>query len=164
MEDYYDEIAPGYNDLRSKEQIEKALFVEHILPYEEDSTILDVGCGTGISMSVFKCFVTGLEPSSKMIEQNPFKDKVVQGFAEAIPFEDNSFDYVVSITAAQNFKNIQTAVSEIKRVAKKGCAITILSRSKKKDLLYKELSKLFNVIKQYKIGVDSVFLCFSNKS
>ncbi len=154
---YYDEIAPHYDSFRKEEQLEKARFVKTLLNPKKEDTILDVGCGTGISMSLFDSHVYGIDPSEKMLKHNPFPSE--QGKAEELPFPDNSFDYVISITAAQNFSDVEKAVKEIKRVTKKAAVITILSKSKKLPKLRDALSNYFTQVDEYQLKIDTVFYC-----
>ncbi|MDK2908287.1 MAG: hypothetical protein PWQ87_745 [Candidatus Woesearchaeota archaeon] len=154
---YYNKIAKFYNSFRKEEQLEKALFVKSLIEPKNDETMLDVGCGTGISMSVFDCHIIGIDPSEEMLKNNPFE--AIKGYAESIPFADNSFDYVISITAAQNFKNIEKAIAEIYRVCKKKSVITIMSNSKKLPYLRKQLKKHFPEVKEYILKIDTAFLC-----
>lgn len=154
---YYDKIAKFYNSFRKEEQLEKALFVKSLIEPKKDETMLDVGCGTGVSMSVFDCYIIGIDPSEEMLKNNPFES--IKGYAESLPFTDNSFDYVISITAAQNFKNIEKAVAEIYRVCRKKSVITIIRNSKKLPYLQKQLKNHFPEIKEYILKTDNVFLC-----
>ncbi|MDI3473733.1 MAG: hypothetical protein PWR30_56 [Candidatus Woesearchaeota archaeon] len=156
-DNYYDKIAKFYNSFRKEEQLEKALFVKSLIEPKDDETILDVGCGTGISMSVFDCNVIGIDPSERMLRNNPFK--TIKGYAESLPFADNSFDYVISITAAQNFKSIKRAVAEIYRVCRKKSVITIINNSKKLPYLRKQLNTYFYEVKEYSLRIDTAFLC-----
>lgn len=155
--DYYDEIAPRYNSFRKEEQLEKARFVQGLINPKPKDKILDVGCGTGLSMSLFQCDIVGVDNSEQMLKHNPYRTK--RADAEDLPFPDYSFDYVISITAAQNFSNVEAAVKEIHRVVKKVAVITILSKSKKLNLLKDSLNRNFSSVKEYKLRIDSAFYC-----
>ncbi|MCL4385288.1 MAG: class I SAM-dependent methyltransferase [Actinobacteria bacterium] len=84
--------------------------------------ILDVGIGTGIFALEFAkrgMDVSGIDPSNKMIEiatKRGLSAKV--GSGEAIPFEDNLFDAVLSMTSLEFSNNPDKFVSEMTRVAK----------------------------------------------
>ena len=84
--------------------------------------ILDVGIGTGIFALEFAkrgMDVSGIDPSNKMIEiatKRGLSAKV--GSGEAIPFEDNLFDAVLSMTSLEFSNNPDKFVSEMARVAK----------------------------------------------
>jgi ubiquinone/menaquinone biosynthesis C-methylase UbiE len=148
-----------YNRLRENEQLEKTQFIKWLIKPKPADKILDVGCGTGISMSVFakNNRIIGLDKSEAMLKLNPYKK--VLGCAENLPFKDKSFDIVISVTCAQNFSSIHKALKEMKRVSKKVVAISILSRSKKLKVLKNAVAKYFKNYEEYKINVDVLFIC-----
>ncbi|MFA4886650.1 MAG: class I SAM-dependent methyltransferase [Candidatus Nanoarchaeia archaeon] len=150
----YSLIAKGYNELYEEEQLEKLNFIKTLLKVKKTDKLLDVGCGTGISTNYFKCKAIGVDPSSEMIKLS--KGDLRVACAESLPFKDQSFDIVISITAIQNFTNIKKAVKEMKRVLKpKGkLIITILKRSKKVS----EIKLLLKEFKVYEIEKDLVFM------
>jgi malonyl-CoA O-methyltransferase len=142
---YYDNIAKGYNELYKEEQLEKIKEIKkHIKP---KGLLLDIGAGTGISTKPFekqtKCIA--LDPSLEMLKQ--YNGLKVQAKAESLPFKDNTFDTIISLTALHH-TNIKKSLKEIKRVAKNNAqiALTILKKSNislpfkkiehKKDILY----------------------------
>ena len=103
--------------------------------------LLDVGCGSGISTSVWNCDCTGIDPSEKLIEiahKNYPGKRFVVASAEDIPFPDGAFDILISITAIHNFKDVRKAINEMKRVCKGRFVITVLRKAAKVD----EIAKL----------------------
>ena len=105
---------------------------EHI-PADFSGSILEVPVGTGvISMPVFKTFpkadITCLDYSAKMMESarqraqemNISNIRFVQGDVGALPFEDNSFDIVVSLNGFHAFPDKEAAYRETFRVLKPG--------------------------------------------
>ena len=114
--DYYSKIAEGYNELHKSEQLDKVktIFKNIYIPHEE--TVLDVGCGTAIYGYLFRNY-KGIDPSPGMLAQS--RSDVRLGKSEDLPFEDNSFDNVISITAIHNFEDYKKGVKEMIRVAKK---------------------------------------------
>ena len=147
---YYDTISQSYEELYGEEQLQKArIILEYIAPR---GLLLDVGAGTGICTKKFELYCTciALDPSSELLKKyNGFK---VLGVAEALPFPDNSFDTIISITVLHH-TYIQQSLKEIFRVAKKDAqiAITILKKSKV-DL------GLFVAFKKIDIGKDWLFI------
>jgi len=91
--------------------------------------ILDVGIGTGIFALEFAkrgMDVSGIDPSNKMIEiatKRGLSAKV--GSGEAIPFEDNLFDAVLSMTSLEFSNNPDEFVSEMARVAKPSSIVVV---------------------------------------
>ena len=119
---YYDAISNGYNNLHSEEQLEKARIIKREL--NPHGLLLDVGAGTGIATSIFEdcCNCTALDPSIELLKQ--YSGTKVVGRAEYLPFKDNSFDCVVSITALHH-ADLERAFSEIQRVAKPNAKIGV---------------------------------------
>lgn len=147
---YYDKIAPGYNELHKDEQLAKIRIILREVDLN-NHTVLDVGCGTALYSYLFR-YYTGLDNSQGMLDQA--NAKVVLGEAENLPFEDKSFDVVISITAIHNFKDYKKAISEMKRVARKKIIITLLKKAKNFEEIKNEL-KDFRQIDQEK---DLIFI------
>ena len=154
MDSYYDDISEGYDKLYGEEQIIKLNHsydeIEDFVPgfFENVKTILDVGCGTGISSDFFAkegYLVTGIDPSKKLLEQNRYNiSKFLESGAEAIPFPDNSFDLVISYTAIQNFNDVGKGLEEIKRVGKGKFILTFLKNVKNAPLIHQAITGLFD--------------------
>ena len=102
---YYDEISRGYDELHKQEQLNKLKIINSNIKIHKSSKLLDVGCGSGVS-SNFKCFAVGIDPSMELLKLNKNKMKILE-IAEALPFKDRSFDYVICITAMHNFSDIK---------------------------------------------------------
>lgn len=103
--------------------------------------LLDVGCGTGYFTRQFaradKLAVTGLDPNRDWLafaERHAIgTESYVRGSALALPFADNSFDLVVSITALCFVADQRRALAEMLRVARRRVALGLLNRH---SLLY----------------------------
>ena len=98
-------------------------------PRAED-TALDVGCGPGSALSALAARlgparVTGIDPSGPFVElartRVPGAD-VRLGEAESLPFEDDSFDVVVSQLVVNFMRDAPTGVREMRRVARRTVA------------------------------------------
>lgn len=153
---YYDAIAESYNELYWEEQSKKIEIIKSQIEIKKGTKILDVGCGTGISSS-FGCFVVGLDPSMELIKQNN-KLKIL-GCAERLPFKDSSFDYVISVTAIHNFRNIKKSISEMTRVGREKFVFTILKKSGKIESIRSLLAKNFRIEKETEECKDTIFFC-----
>lgn len=87
--------------------------------------ILDIGCGTGISMSLTKVFkpstnMVGLEGNTSGKELWKVRNlNVVEGDIYNLPFEDNTFDTVYSSHVLEHLDDPQRAIEESIRVTKK---------------------------------------------
>lgn len=81
-------------------------------------TILNVGAGAG-SYEPENKQITAVEPSAKMIAQRPASDAlVIQGYAEDLPFADNSFDAAMAILTIHHWSDQHKGVSEMRRVTR----------------------------------------------
>ena len=94
--------------------------------------ILDAGCGTGIFTLDYLArgaSVVGLDISGPMLrlavkKAAGYPFSAVCGDMLHLPFEDNSFDKVVSVTALEFIADARTALNELFRVARPGgCVI-----------------------------------------
>ena len=72
--------------------------------------------------------------------------------------KDNFFDIVISITAIQNFTNIEKGLKEIKRVGKDRFILTFLKKSSKKDKIIKLIQKIFKVKEIIEEEKDIIFV------
>jgi len=141
MMDYYSIISNSYDGLYGEEQLKKIKLILGSNSIKAEDKILDVGCGTAVYSNLFKNY-TGIDNARKMLKH----PSCVLGNAEHLPFPDNSFDVVMSITAIHNFKNIEKALKEMKRVAKNKVIISVLKRSPKFSYIKSLIQKYFKVI------------------
>ncbi len=111
----YDEIGRKYarrrqSDPRIAAAIENAI--------EGCASILNVGAGAG-SYEPAGRSVVAIEPSRTMIAQRrPGAAPAVQGYAEALPFRDRSFDAVLAVLTVHHWKSQAKGFSECTRVAR----------------------------------------------
>ena len=156
-DEYYDTIATGYEELHREEQEKKLSLIKKHLQVKASDLLLDVGCGTGIP-SPFNCRVIGIDPAMKLLERNSLLLKV-QGEAEHLPFKDNTFDVVISVTAIQNFHDIEKGLQEIKRVGKGKYVLTFLKKSAKRETIVRFIKEIFTIEKEMEEEKDILFFC-----
>ncbi len=96
--------------------------------------LLDVGCGTG---ALLKCVsgafsdagLYGVDPSSEMLavarQKLGSRVELKEGMAESLPFDDDSFDVVVSSSSFHYWRHPETALAEIVRVLKPNGRVVI---------------------------------------
>lgn len=144
---YYDDISEGYEELHKEEQLKKIEIIKKHLKIKPIDRLLDVGCGTGLTTEPWPCKRYGIDPSKKLLEKANKKDEIEYKLAPAenIPYKDHFFDIVISVTAIQNFDDIEKGLKEIKRVGKNSFILTFLKRSDKRSFIEKSIKNLFKI-------------------
>lgn len=158
---YYDNIATGYEELHKEEQLKKIKLIKKYFKVKEEERLLDVGCGTGLTTIPWKCKRYGIDPSKRLLEKAREKYKNIifrQASAENIPFKNNFFNVVISVTAIQNFTDIKKGLREIKRVGKNKFVLTFLKKSKKKDKIIELIKKYFKIKKVIEEEKDLIYI------
>ena len=97
------------------------------LNIRNDAKLLDIGCGTGDALFLISkktsAKLYGVDISEKMIEKaiKKLREKAILKLSDAenLPFNDNTFDYVLSTEAFHHFPNPNKTLKEINRVLKK---------------------------------------------
>ncbi len=100
--------------------------------------VLDVACGTGlVAVAAAKILgsadnITCLDPSAGMlaVARQKLSATFVQGRAEALPFPDNSFDFLTMGYALRHVTDLEAAFREYRRVLKPGGKVLILEVTK----------------------------------
>jgi SAM-dependent methyltransferase len=111
----YDTIGIDYANLR-KPDPRIAAMIERALG--DARTILNVGAGSG-SYEPRDRSVTAVEPSIAMIRQRgPSAAPAVQGSAEALPFEDDSFDAAMAVNTVHHWSDKAKGFGEMRRVTR----------------------------------------------
>ena len=93
--------------------------------FTDREIVLDIGAGTGM-MSEFayrcneKLKYVAVDPAEGMLKYAPAYLETHVGEAEALPFEDESFDAVFMGESLHHFHDIDAALGEVVRVLKKG--------------------------------------------
>jgi ubiquinone/menaquinone biosynthesis C-methylase UbiE len=171
MPNYYDGIAKGYDELHAEEQLNKLELIGkeiHTNPELNDFInptykLLDVGCGTGISTGFFKVKEkTGIDPSKSLIRIARLNYPTITftvGSAEQLLYKNKQFDVIISLTAIQNFDDIDKGLNEIKRVGKGHYILTFLKKSPKHERIDELILKKFNVIKKVEEDKDMIYFC-----
>ncbi len=114
-----------------------------LLSPRREETILDVGCGTGyftrrFAEKMHDENVTGLDSDPAMLafaRTRGGRQRYVEGDAQALPFQNYSFDCVVSVAALCFVENERRALAEILRVTRRRFVVAWLNRL---SLLYRQ--------------------------
>jgi len=108
-------------------------FQEHF-GLDSNSSVLDVGCAKGFMLYDMQRLIPGIQLAGVDVSEyaiqhakEEVKDLVAVGDARKLPYEDNSFDVVISITTLHNLEvdELAVALQEVERVARNGSFITL---------------------------------------
>ena len=126
----YDWVAAGVSLGRWNE------WIKSILPYLQEGRILELGHGPGhLQAELLRKGLTsfGLDASPQMshqamhrLQKMGFLPKLVRGFAQSLPFEENTFQTVVATFPSEYIVDPPT-LSEIVRVLEPGGQVIILA-------------------------------------
>lgn len=138
----------NYFDEKEIENIGNEYFdIVDFSKYDEQSTVLDVGCGTGrwsIYLSSKFSNVYAMDPSKAIYAAaNLTKDipgvHLIKASAENIPFEDETFDLVISLGVLHHIPDTQKALNTIVKKVNKGgqCLIYLYYALDNRSFFYK---------------------------
>jgi SAM-dependent methyltransferase len=151
----------GYRYIEGRwEQVARAIAEHYELP--KNPKILDIGCGKGYLLYDFlkvipDAEVVGIDISQYAIEncKPEIKDKLLIGNATQLPWDDQTFDLVISINALHCLEayDLESALREMERVGKKHkylCVESYRNETEKANLLYWQVScEAFNTPKEW---------------
>ena len=109
------------------------LFKSHFR-LDSESSVLDVGCAKGYFLYDLRLMIPGIKVEGVDISEYAInhskaeiRDCVRVAAATALPYEDDSFDIVTSITTVHNLERDELiiALQEIERVSRRGSFITV---------------------------------------
>jgi len=160
---YFTKVAAANYEKNKRMQLIQKQMTQRALEFLElkKGLILDVGCGTGFSMQEIKNSgfkVKGIDISQSMLDIAKKKGYMVKkADFRKIPYKDNNFDAIISISALQwvHGKSYDEIVDyyadtahEFKRVLKKKgkAVIQFYPKTKKEfDLVIKIFRKFFKI-------------------
>jgi len=124
--------------------------------------VLDIGCGKGFLMFDFTKVVPGIEMygidvSSYAIAnaKEEIRDRILEGNATSLPYEDQSFDFVYSLNTFHNLAcyDLDKALREMERVGKKNkylCVESYRNETEKTNLIYWQVTcEAFNTPEEW---------------
>ncbi|HBT47758.1 MAG TPA: ubiquinone biosynthesis protein UbiE [Peptococcaceae bacterium] len=140
MAEIFDKKALDYDEWyktpkgRWVDRIEKEAIYEYLQP-RSGMEILDIGCGTGnfsIELARLGARVTGIDVSEPMLEKAREKAaregvtvRFLRADARRLPFEEGTFDAVVSVTALEFVTDLRAALQEAYRVLRAGGRLVV---------------------------------------
>jgi len=101
------------------------------LQLKKETKVLDISCGTGELLKKLegKADLYGIDISEEMLKiakQKLSSATLQKADVHKLPFEDNSFDHVLSTEAFHHYYNQQKALKEMVRVTKKGGKVIVV--------------------------------------
>lgn len=95
-----------------------------------DKDVLEVGCGRGGGISYINRYltpktITGIDLNNKAIKfcskyYTEDNNSFFQADAQKLPFDDNSFDFLINVESSHRYPNMELFLSEVKRVLRPG--------------------------------------------
>lgn len=113
------------------------------LEVQPDDSILDIGCGSGLSLSRLAALaplgrIAGIDPSPVMVARavrrnhahvSPGRFDILTAGVEALPFPAGSFSKVMSVHTLYFWPELVPAFGEIARVMKRGGRLVLALRT-----------------------------------
>lgn len=118
----FDRFADRFAETRQEPWAQVTSFLDELGP---GARTLDLGCANGRHMDDR---TVGLDASRRLLEQNPHRDRLVQGLVEATPFPDDAFEAVICIAVLHHFQDYgdrKAVLEEIVRVGRSGAPVLL---------------------------------------
>ena len=138
--------------------------MRHGLLAEARGSVLEIGAGTGANLAHYNGTVESLfltEPDSSMLRrlQRKARDaaplaKILRAPAEDLPFEDDSFDTVISTLVLCGVDDQARSLREIRRVLKPGGNLLFLEHVRSDDPGLAKFQNRMNWLNQFVVGCD----------
>ena len=125
-----------------------------------DSYVLDIGCGGGmgvkeIASSVQRGKVYGIDYSQEMVQLSKKVNddlikhgivEIIEGSVSALPFQDNTFDFVTAFESYYFWPDMVSDLIEIKRVLKPGAFLLLVHAAYKDEKFEKRNNKVARLL------------------
>ncbi|WP_027399029.1 class I SAM-dependent methyltransferase [Anaerovorax odorimutans] len=142
---YFNEKAEIWDQMMKHKPHEKLKEIFADLSISNESTVLDVGTGTGVMIPILKNLVgssgniTAFDISEEMLLRAKLKNgedsvNYVQGDIEDTSFETNTFDVIICNSCFPHFLNKQASVKEMARILKLNGRVIICHLSSRREL------------------------------
>jgi SAM-dependent methyltransferase len=122
MTTVYDQIGASYARTRRADPVIAAAIGEAL---GDVRSVVNVGAGTG-GYEPTDREVVAVEPSRTMIAQRPpGAAPALQARAEALPFEDASFDAALAVNTIHHWADVRAGLRELRRIARRRIVIFV---------------------------------------
>ena len=127
---------------------------------KKNINVLDIGCGLGFPLIELSqrlgntCQIYGIDPWDEALERVRLKTqvyniknvKIVNGYAEDMPFEDKYFDLLVSNNGINNVQDIKKTLNQCFRVSKPNSQFTFTLNTQ--ESMHEFYSEFQNVLEE----------------
>ncbi|HCU79925.1 MAG TPA: hypothetical protein DGN60_02030 [Chloroflexi bacterium] len=137
-----------------------------IMELEFPAPVLDFGCGDGHFGHIsLRCFDSiGIDPSKSSLDEADVRKcyrALVQADNQGLPFESGSFNSALCNSVLEHISNVESALSEIRRVLNPGCKLvfTVPSELFRDFLAVKSILqkwRLYRLAEYYEIFFDKI--------
>ncbi|MBP1968474.1 ubiquinone/menaquinone biosynthesis C-methylase UbiE [Virgibacillus natechei] len=132
---------------------------------DEKKSVLDVGCGTGQTSAYiqeqYQCTVTSLDSNKIMVDKArqrflslQLPVEVIEGSAEALPFNESVFDMVLSESVA-SFTDASLTIPAFKRMLKSDGVLIVVEMVLEKPLIEKEMKPIVDFYGVHQLLTES---------
>jgi ubiquinone/menaquinone biosynthesis C-methylase UbiE len=137
---HYDQTAASYDSHYSEEQNAKLKAALEIVPVTDNSSVLDIGCGTGLLFPYVANkakLLVGIDISPKLLKQAKKRARqhpsthLILADADKTPFKNQTFQNLFAITLLQNMPDPTATLKEMKRITKPEATIVLTTLKKK---------------------------------
>jgi ubiquinone/menaquinone biosynthesis C-methylase UbiE len=113
----------------------KIRLIRRFVPMDQDTRLLDVGCGNGFFSVPFEkiCQTVGVDFSEKMLAKNPIQHRLLMD-AQRLSFQDMAFDVVFCNALLHHVDDIDGVLKEMRRVSRK--YVVILEPNRNNPLMF----------------------------
>ena len=158
--DKFTDKATTYGKYRPKYPLEIIGYLMACLDLQNDSTIVDIGCGTGIltkELADYGFKTIGIEPNKSMYNEakkylQNYDCQLINASAEDTTLKDNSID-LITVAQALHWCNFDKFINEYRRILKNNGQVAII---------YNNIDKSHEIISRY-LNVQRLFCPGYNK-
>jgi ubiquinone/menaquinone biosynthesis C-methylase UbiE len=156
--------APVYDRLARKSEEEGLRALRQDLLRDATGRVLEIGAGTGANLSHYDAGIESLvitDPEQAMLKrlqktahEHAPDAKVLQASAEDLPFEDDSFDTVVSTLVLCGVGDQARALREARRVLRPGGRLLFIEHVRSDDPGFARFQDRMNWLNNLVVGCD----------
>jgi ubiquinone/menaquinone biosynthesis C-methylase UbiE len=129
---WYNALSNSYDELYSREQLQKHNTVLQFLGNKKFKTLVDIGCGTGMFLRAAEQhyeYAVGIDLSIEMLKavDNGVSRKrdLIVASSRSIPIRDKTVDCLVSVSTLVSDSNLFQTIDEVTRVCRTNADVIV---------------------------------------